>query len=215
MYPPLRTQLLIAVAVAACVVAAFLLVKSRDHPAATGAAPGVRITPHGAKSDARGLAPQRTAVRRIMVDIVGEVRRPGVYLVDDGSRVLDVLHRAGGITRHADPGSLNRAAPVVDGQQLVVARRTAPTASTAPSEPGAGIGAAGAGGAGSGVAVTVSINSAGVAELDTLEGIGPVTAQRIVDDRTKHGPFARVEDLDRVPGIGAATIDAIRPRVQL
>lgn len=143
----------------------------------------------------------------MIVDVGGSVRRPGVYALPDGARVLDALERAGGVLPTADLALLNRAAKVVDGQQIVVAQRAVK---------GIAVDGATATAATPGIAtVHVSINAADADALDALQGIGPVTAQHIIDDRVRNGPFASIDDLDRVPGVGAATIDAIRAQVTL
>jgi competence protein ComEA len=134
-----------------------------------------------------------------VVDVAGEVRRPGVYRMPDGARVHEAIAAAGGTTRRADLTSLNRAAPVVDGQQVLVPR----LGEVAAASDGSGVGVGG-------TATTVSLNAADLAQLDSLPGIGPVTAQRILDERSTGGPFGSVDDLDRVPGIGPATIESLR-----
>jgi competence protein ComEA len=144
---------------------------------------------------------KRAAAQLIVVDVSGAVRRPGVYEMPKDARVRDVISRAGGLRRNADVSGVNRAAPVVDGQQVVVPQKGAAG--------GAGVATAPAGGA------AVSINAADLAQLDELPGIGPATAQKIIDDRTRNGPFASVDDLDRVSGIGPATIEELRPLVTL
>jgi competence protein ComEA len=149
-------------------------------------------------------APARTI---LVVHVVGEVRRPGLYRLRDGARIADALHRAGGPLRDADLAAVNLAAPLVDGIQVVVPARAA----TAPSmQPSGGTGAS-AGGASSGP--LVSLSSATVEELDALPGVGPITAQKIVDFRAEHGPFPSVDDLDAVPGIGPTRIEQLRDLV--
>jgi competence protein ComEA len=135
---------------------------------------------------------------RLIVHVVGAVRRPGLLRLKEGARVADALARAGGPTRKADLSAVNLAAPLADGQQVVVPARL-----PAGSAPGA---AAPAGG-------KVSLAVATVDQLDELPGIGPITAQKIVDWRTSHGPFRSVEDLDDVPGIGPARIEQLRDLV--
>jgi competence protein ComEA len=117
----------------------------------------------------------------------------------DGARVADAVARAGGPTRHADLAAVNLAAPLVDGQQVVVPKRAPPGAAGAEGAPASGS--------------KVSLAVATVEQLDELPGIGPVTAQKIVDWRTAHGPFASVEDLDDVPGIGPAKVEQLRDLV--
>lgn len=145
----------------------------------------------------------RTRPSGPLVDVAGRVRRPGVYELPRGARVHEAITAAGGVRPGADLASLNRAAPVVDGQQIVVADAPGPT------------GVAGAAGpaAGASPPAKISINSADVTQLDGLPGVGPVTAEHIVAERTSGGPFASVDDLERVPGIGPATIDSLRDRV--
>ena len=137
------------------------------------------------------------AVRpRVIVDVTGAVRRPGLYRLPDGSRVADALERAGGATRKAFLEAVNLAAPLADGQQVLVPRKAAmggacPATATGP----------------------VSLSAATLEQLDTLPGVGPVTAQKILDHRTAHGAFRSVEELDAVPGIGPATIEELRELV--
>jgi competence protein ComEA len=141
----------------------------------------------------------------LVVHVVGEVRRPGLYRLRDGARIADAVHRAGGALRDADLAAVNLAAPLVDGIQVFVPSRVASGA----VRPAGGASAAGGGAAGG----LVSLSSATVDELDELPGVGPVTAQKIVDYRTEHGPFASVDDLDAVPGIGPTRIEQLRELV--
>jgi competence protein ComEA len=147
-------------------------------------------------------AASTVSVARLFVDVVGAVRRPGLYRLRDGSRIADAVAHAGGPTRRADLALVNLAAPVADGMQVVVPSRGAAAAGTGSA--GAGAGAPGS---------KVSLSSATVDQLDALPGIGPVTAQKIVDWRTSHGPFASVDALDEVPGIGPARIEQLRDLV--
>ena len=136
--------------------------------------------------------------RRVLVHVVGAVREPGLYRLPEGDRVADAIERAGGAAAEADLAGVNLAAPVVDGTQVVV-----PAVGAARASPG-GTGAA---------AGPVSLSSATVDELDTLPGIGPVTAEKIVSWRDAHGPFRSVDDLDAVPGIGPTRIEQLRELV--
>jgi competence protein ComEA len=138
----------------------------------------------------------------VVVHVVGAVRRPGLYQLPASSRVADALEQAGGAAPAADVALVNLAAPLADGQQVVVPSRAAAGAGSS--------GAAGESGSGGG---PVHLNTASVAELDELPGIGPVTAQKIVDYREKHGAFSSVEDLDAIPGVGAAKIEQLRDLV--
>ena len=142
---------------------------------------------------------------QLVVHVVGEVRRPGLYRLRDGARIADAVRRAGGALREADLAALNLAAPLVDGVQVLVPSSVA--ASSGAASPGAGAAGVVAG------TSAVSLSSATIEELDELPGVGPVTAQKIVDHRTEHGPFASVDDLDAVPGIGPTRIEQLRDLV--
>jgi competence protein ComEA len=150
-------------------------------------------------------APAATPVRvhagpairpKLVVDVTGAVRRPGLYRLADGERVADAIERAGGPTPKALLEALNLAAPLADGQQVLVPRRTATGVAVPATSPG-----------------PVSLSAATLEQLDTLPGVGPVTAQKILDYRTEHGAFRSVEELDAVPGIGPATVEELRELV--
>jgi competence protein ComEA len=133
----------------------------------------------------------------LVVDVAGAVRRPGLYRIQPGARVSDALQLAGGFTRRADRVSVNLAAPVADGEQIVV--------------PARGSGAAGASsGAAPSPTAPLDLNTATLEQLDALPGIGPTTAQKILDYRQAHGPFHSVADLDAVPGIGQGRIAQLK-----
>jgi competence protein ComEA len=171
------------------------LVGSRLARTGTAAAPA-RAAPLGALKAAP--APRG----RLVVDVVGAVRRAGLYRLRDGDRIADAVARAGGATASADLIAINLAAPLVDGEQVVVpVRATTSTGATA-SLPTAAAAVA-----------KVSLGSATAEQLDTLPGVGPVTAQKIIDWRTTHGPFRSVDALDDVPGIGPARIEQLRDLV--
>jgi competence protein ComEA len=135
------------------------------------------------------------------VDVTGAVRRPGVYRLPAGARVTDAVERAGGVTGKALVEAINLAARLADGQQVAV-----------PEE--------GPAGAAVGVAATgaeegpISLGTATVGQLDTIDGIGPVTAQDIVDFRDEHGGLSSIDQLDQVSGIGPATMESLRARLQ-
>lgn len=177
-----------------------LLAVAGSRLAGIGASEGPSTVAPLARIDTAGAE----AAPRLFVHVVGAVRRPGLFRVKDGARVADALARAGGPTRRADLSAVNLAAPLADGQQVVVPRR-----------PPAGAAAAGVVDAAGGTATgaKVSLATATVEQLDELPGIGPVTAQKIVDWRTAHGPFRSVESLDDVPGIGPARIEQLRDLV--
>ena len=146
----------------------------------------------------------------VVVHVVGQVRRPGVQRLPPGSRVADALAAAGGATKGADLARVNLARVLVDGEQVVV------PAPGDPDPPGAPNGGA-TGGSGSppGGSDLVPINTADLAELDTLPGVGPVLAQRILDWRAEHGRFTAVDELGEVSGIGEKLLERLRPLVTL
>lgn len=138
----------------------------------------------------------------VVVDVTGAVRDPGVYRLPAGSRVIDGVKRAGGGTGKAELESVNLAARLADGQQVVVPERM----------PGGGAG--GAMGAGIEEDGPISLGTATAAELDTIDGIGPVTAEDIIQFREEHGGLSSVDQLDQISGIGPATMEALRERLQ-
>ncbi len=143
----------------------------------------------------------------IVVDVAGAVATPGVFELPDGSRVQDAIAAAGGLAADADPSSVNRAAPVADGQQVYI-----PRAGETPAA-AQGTGTAPTGGAEAAASGLVNINSATAEELDALPGVGPSTAQAIIEDREANGPFAAVEDLMRVSGIGEKKFEKLKASI--
>ena len=137
----------------------------------------------------------------LIVDVAGAVRQPGVYEFSEGDRVIDAIERAGGPKPKADLSLLNLAAPLTDGTQILVPTTGPPGAVPAP------------GGAPGSAAGLLNIKTASETELETLSGIGEVLAATIVEYRTQNGPFASVDELMDVSGIGPATLDEIRDQV--
>jgi competence protein ComEA len=154
---------------------------------------GTAATPALVRPAATHAVP--SAQGRLYVHVVGGVRRPGLYRLPPGSRVADALARAGGTTRSAQTEAVNLAAPVADGEQIVVPRRGAVAV------------------VGSSATGPVHLNTATLDQLDTLPGIGPVTAQKILDYRQAHGAFGSVDELDAVSGIGPARLGELRKLV--
>jgi competence protein ComEA len=181
-----RALLLAVLALAAVLVAPRLFARGSSSPGAAVALPPL-TTPRAVASPPAKL---------VVVDVAGAVRRPGLYRLPQGSRIADAIARAGGATRGADQALVNLAAPLADGEQVLVPR----------SVPGAGAAAAPPGGGTPAPTAPLDLNSATAEQLDALPGVGPTTAQKIVDYRTQHGPFTSVEDLDAIPGIGPAKI---------
>ena len=153
-------------------------------------------------SAATALPAEPGEAGEVTVDVAGKVRRPGIAVLPLGSRVVDALEAAGGARRGIDLTSLNLARPLVDGEQVLVG---VPVVSgTAATEPGTTDGGA-----------LVNINTADQAALETLPGIGPVTAESIMGWRTEHGGFTAVDELLEVDGIGDATLEQLVPHVTI
>ena len=145
---------------------------------------------------------------KLVVDVSGAVRRPGVYEFEQGMRVIDAIRRAGGTLPRAVPGAINRAAELADGQQVVV-----PVTAGGPAAPGAAAGAVTAGvGVTPGAAadVPISLGTATPEQLEEIDGIGPVTAAAIIEFRDSQGGLGSIEELDQVSGIGPVTMEALR-----
>jgi competence protein ComEA len=202
--PTLTRSQLAAYAVAAVVVVVlgmrFMQGQARGGSAAAAAGAEAPRAPTSVKIE-------RPASTAALVHVAGAVRHPGVYRLRDGDRVKDAVERAGGARAGADVNAINLAAKVADGQQVVVPRRGA-------AAPAAGDAGAGEGAAGAATQPPVSLNSATAAQLDTLDGVGPATAQKILDWRREHGGFRSIDDLGEVPGIGPKRLAALREKVQ-
>ena len=204
--PAVSRPQLVAYALAALVVLAlgvrFMQGQARS---ADGALPGGA----GATAAEPASAPVRIEPRQpavALVHVAGAVRSPGVYRLREGERIQDALRRAGGARAGADLNAINLAAKVADGQQVVVPRRGATS--------GAAVGA-GAGAPGGPAQPPVSLNTATAEQLDTLDGVGPATAAKILDWRRQHGGFRSIDDLGEIPGIGPTRLAALRTKVQL
>ncbi|MGN6429204.1 MAG: helix-hairpin-helix domain-containing protein [Gaiellaceae bacterium] len=187
-----RRRLLIAVG--CLVLLLFLASKLLSRPQSTAG-----LAPPAAPPTETAGAPAA-----VVVDVVGAVRRPGLYRLGQGARIADAVARAGGATAKAELALINLAAPLADGEQVVVPKRGAAGPS---APPGAG---ASAGVPSSG---PVHLSTATLEQLDSLPGIGPVTAQKILDYRQKHGAFTTVDELDAVPGIGPSRLDQLKDLV--
>jgi competence protein ComEA len=157
-------------------------------PASARSAPAVRL--------------ERRPAGVALVHVAGAVRRPGVYRLRDGERIRDAVRHAGGARPGADLNAINLAAKVADGQQVVVPRRGA-------AAPAGGAEAAGA------PQAPISLNTATAEQLDTLDGVGPATASKILEYRRQHGGFRSIDDLGEIPGIGPKRLAALRGKVQL
>ena len=189
-----RRHLLAAtVALVLLLLAAHLLL-----PAGT-TTPAAPLPPPGPGTSATG-----SAHTRLVVDVVGAVRRPGLYRLEQGSRIADAIARAGGATPKAILAQVNLAAPLADGEQIIVPKRGAPGAAVPGPASASGVGAPNA---------PVQLSTATLEQLDSLPGIGPATAQKILDYRTKHGAFSSVDEVDAVSGIGPKRLNQLRDLV--
>jgi competence protein ComEA len=158
--------------------------------------------PAGAETGAG--APLATAPSEVVVDVAGAVRRPGVYRLSQGSRITDAISRAGGMTPRAQAASVDLAAPLADGEQVLVPSEVAGAAAVAAASAPAGPSGAPT------ASAPVDLNTATAQQLDALPGIGPTTAQKIIDYRQQHGPYTSIDDLDAISGIGPAKIESLR-----
>ncbi len=191
-----RTQVVVYGAIAV----ALLLVGARAVRSEGGTAQSFAAESSGGGASGSGGFSLSGQASDVVVDVTGAVQRPGVYRLPAGSRVDDAVQRAGGAGPQAELEVVNLAARLADGQQVVVPERgPAGTALAAGSGEEEG---------------PISLGTATVEQLDTIDGIGPVTAQDIIDFRDQHGGLASVDQLDQVSGIGPATMEALRARLQ-
>jgi competence protein ComEA len=202
--PSLPVSRPVALAVVSGLVALLVIAGQRLSQVGAASAPDV-VAPLEPVSDSTPAAKPQ-----LVVHVVGAVRRPGLFRLQEGSRVADAVARAGGATGKAYLAGLNLAAPLVDGIQVVVPTKAAAAGAAGSS---AGGGAPAEPGVAGELGPKLSLANATAEELDELPGVGPVTAQTIIDYRTEHGPFRSVDDLDAVPGIGPTRIEQLRELV--
>jgi competence protein ComEA len=188
-------------------------VDARSAPAAGAATAAGRGTGgRGAAGATVSAVPER-GDGRSLVHVVGAVRRPGVYRLPAGARIQEAIRRAGGATSRADLQAINLAAKVADGQQVVVPRRASTASGGAAAAPAPG--GAGATATAPAPGTPLSLNTATAEQLDTLDGVGPVTAQKILEYRSTHGGFSSIDDLAQIPGIGPKRLESLRAQVTL
>ncbi len=147
---------------------------------------------------------------KLYVDISGEVERPGVYEVSEGTRLFEVIEQAGGLTDEADIDSLNRAETVADGQKILIAAKGENSSGSQGTQSGSGTNSGSGTGSGTTNDGKVNINTAESAELQTIPGIGPSKAARIIEYRQSNGNFSSIEDIQNVSGIGSKTFESIK-----
>lgn len=186
------------IAVYGAVAVALLLLGARAIRAEGSSAPSASFS---SGSDAGVTIDSNGSGGDVVVDVTGAVARPGVYRLPAGARVTDAVQRAGGASGGALLEAINLAARLADGQQVVVPRR---------GPAGTSLAAAGVGSEEG----PISLGTATVEELDTIDGIGPVTAEDIIEFRDQHGGLSSVDQLDQVSGIGPATMESLRGRLQ-
>jgi competence protein ComEA len=199
-----RSQLVAYAAFAILVAALGVRFMHRQQPATAAVSAARAERPAGTG----GVSVARPAPAGSVVHVAGAVREPGVYRLPAGARVRDAVDRAGGARPSGDVNAINLAAKVADGQQIVVPSRARGGAAAASVPAGGGAVAGAAPGP------PVSLNSATAEQLDTLDGVGPATAQKIIAWRTQHGGFRSVADLGQVPGIGPKKLAALKDKVQ-
>lgn len=195
-----RLQLLVyaAIAVGVLLLGARWL---RESEPPAGAVGGVAALGEPQRGDDGGSFGIKQGEGGLVVHVAGAVREPGVYRMADGSRVTDAIERAGGVARTGLADAINLAAPLADGQQVVVPAEASSAGGTIATATGAADG-------------PISLGTATVEQLDTIEGIGPVTAAGIVEFRDEHGGLGSVDELDAISGIGPATMEALRAELQ-
>jgi competence protein ComEA len=188
------------------ITAGWLLLRAR--PVAV-ASPGEVVTISTPLESAPAASPTSSErATKLVVHVLGAVRHPGLVKLGENSRVQDAIDAAGGLARRADPGELNLAQPLADGQQLVIGTE---------GDPAGEVRNGGESGTGSGSSATsaLDLNHANQAQLEELPGVGPVTAQAILTWRQQHGRFNRIEELQEVDGIGPKTYAQIAPHVRV
>ena len=188
------------------ITAGWLLLRAR--PVAV-ASPGEVLTMSTPLQSAPTASPTSSErATKLVVHVLGAVRHPGLVKLGENSRVQDAIDAAGGLARRADPGELNLAQPLADGQQLVIGTK---------GDPAGEVRNGGESGTGSGSSATstLDLNHANQAQLEELPGVGPVTAQAILTWRQQHGRFNRIEELQEVDGIGPKTYAQIAPHVRV
>ena len=197
---PRRLAAWVAAGLILALLAAWYLSRSRPTAVAAGE-PAIATIAAAGQSPPSGRE-ARTAGTPVVVDVSGAVKRPGVYRLTTEDRVEDALERAGGATRRADLSVINRASKLEDGRQILVPTRgkPAPTTSATAATPDTPTG-------------PVNLNTATLEQLETLDGVGPATAQKIIDYREQHGGFKSVDELDQVSGIGEKRLAALRDHV--
>lgn len=213
-FTPRHFAVVAVIALAGCVWAGFSLLSARTvavpviQAAASTGSPSVAGSTPGAASAAATHSASASPTPTILVHVLGAVRKPGLVHLPKGARVADAIDAAGGLRSDARPGQLNLAAVVADGSQVFIGTPGTPGGELR----GQGAASGGSSAAEDGAASPVNLNTATAEQLEALPGVGPVTAQAILDWRSQH-TFARVEQLQEVDGIGPKTYAKLAPLV--
>jgi competence protein ComEA len=214
-----RRQIIAYVAVAVVVVAVgvrYVVLPRQGGPSEAQAVVLAPVAPSPSAAASEAASPAASPTPDVMVYVCGAVRTPGVVRLPAGARVTDALELAGGPTAKAELAAVNLAAQVTDGQQILVPERGAAVASASSSSGSSSSGALGVAPAGgSAPGAVVNINTASLDELDSLDGVGPSTAQKIIDYRTENGGFKTVDEIKEVPGIGDAKFAAMQDSITI
>ena len=191
-------RVLVTIAVAAGVLLTWWLLSERPR---TSSPDPISLSAEATSPPGGAASSSAPAAGELVVDVEGKVKHPGIVTLPAGSRVHEAVAKAGGVRGKVDTSTLNMARVLTDGEQILVGVEPVAAAPANGSSPGSGGGA------------RISLGTATLEQLDTLPGIGPVTAQAILDHRSEHGPFTSVDDLLDVKGIGEATLEDIRDQV--
>jgi competence protein ComEA len=202
----MHVKVICALLAVSLITAGWLLLRAR--PVAVASAGEVVTVAPPAQTPASATPSAAKSATKIVVHILGAVRRPGLIKLPENARVQDAIDAAGGLTRRANPGELNLAQVLNDGQQVVIGTTHDP-AGEVREQPGSGTGS------GSTASGALDLNGASQTQLEDLPGIGPVIAQAILTWREQHGRFTRIEELQEVDGIGPKTYAQIAPHVRV
>jgi len=191
-------RVLVTIAVAAGVLLTWWLLSERPR---TSSPDPISLSAEATSPPGGAASSGAPAAGELVVDVEGKVKHPGIVTLPAGSRVHEAVAKAGGVRGKVDTSTLNMARVLTDGEQILVGVEPVAAAPANGGSPASGGG------------TRISLGTATLEQLDTLPGIGPVTAQAILDHRSEHGPFTSVDDLLDVKGIGEATLEDIRDQV--
>lgn len=208
-----RPHLLVVAVILALgvLVAGWAVLRARPVALAVTPPPAAGSGPSAVTAGPSSAPTPSASAAGVVVHVLGAVRHPGLVRLQSGDRVQDALDAAGGLTGKADPGELNLAQAVTDGQQILVGTRNKPAGEVRDGTAGGGAGGSGASGGGGGPGQPVNLNTASLAQLEELPGVGPVMAGKIIAWRTENGRFSRIEELQEIDGVGPKTYAKLAP----